>query len=124
MATDYELVLLIDPELDEEARAGLVERVRELVTARGELLAEHDWGLRKLAYEIKHRPQAHYVLFEFRANDPAGVRDLPRELRIIEGLLRHRLVKLGHLSPDAPRPDQGLREREGGRRERRAARAA
>ena len=120
MANEYELLLLIDIELDEDDRYAIVDRVRSLVEAHGEVTGEHDWGVRKLAYEIRHRPQAHYYLLQFDA-DAAAVRALPRELRIIEGLLRHRLVKLGKLPHEAPTPDRGEDTRDEQRRSGRRA---
>ena len=65
---DYEILLLLDPELAEEQQAEVVARVRELVEKGGGTFTRHDaWGKRKLAYEIDKKADGNYHLLLFSA---------------------------------------------------------
>ncbi|HXQ88612.1 MAG TPA: 30S ribosomal protein S6, partial [Solirubrobacterales bacterium] len=55
---EYELVLMLDPQLDAPARDALAQDARGQIEAKGSLKHENDWGLRKMAYEINHRTEA------------------------------------------------------------------
>ena len=58
--TDYEILLMLDPELAEERQTEIVARMRELVEKGGGTFERHDaWGRRKLAYEIDHKADGH-----------------------------------------------------------------
>lgn len=119
----YDLFVLIDPEVPDERRAGMVDEVRKRISAGdGSLKGDVEWGTRKLAYEIKHRSDAYYHLFQFEG--PAELlRTLDRALAIEDGVLRHRILRLPKGAPDeppkppAPRHAEPVRE---GRHPRRA----
>ncbi len=66
-APTYDLVLLLDPQVEDDARAKILADVRAAVEADGELLRHDEWGERPLAYPIAHRTSAEYHLFQFHA---------------------------------------------------------
>ena len=102
---EYEILLLLDPELPEERAEEVVARVRERVEADGGSWDGHKpWGRRKLAYEIGHRGEGIYHLLLFTAA-PATLAEVSRVLKITDGVLRHlavRRVKGGQTKAPAP----------------------
>ncbi len=85
----YEIMLMLDPELDEARQDEIIARIRELVEGAGGTWESIDaWGRRKLAYEIDHKADALYWVIAFAAT-PAGLAEISRVLRITEGVLRH-----------------------------------
>lgn len=85
---EYELMLLVDAENDEQARNAIVERAKEAVAKGGGTWHEtRDWGRRKLAYPINHKTDAHYTLMLFDA-DGDTLDEAVRLLRITDGVLR------------------------------------
>lgn len=88
----YELLLLLNPSLDEEARAGVLDRVQGVITAGGGVVDNvNSWGKRKLAFEIGKVTEGDYVLFDFHTA-PAAIAELDRVLRIIDSVVRFMLV--------------------------------
>jgi small subunit ribosomal protein S6 len=100
-APTYDLVMLLDPAADETARVKIVGDVRRMITAGGELLRHDEWGDRALAYPIEHRGDAEYHLFQLHPT-PELLRELDRTLRITDGVLRFRVIKLKPGTPAAP----------------------
>src|SRR2546423_2541122 len=98
----YDLVLLLDPQLEEPARAKIVADARAAIEAQGELLRHDPWGERPLAYPIARKASAEYHLLQFHATTPALLDSLEHSLRIIDGLLRFRIIKLKPGVPEAP----------------------
>jgi small subunit ribosomal protein S6 len=97
-AREYELVLMLDPQLDAPARDALAQDARGQIEAKGSLKHENSWGLRKMAYEINHRTEADYRWLRFEA--PSDLLDsLDHNLKIADGVLRFRIFKV---DPDAP----------------------
>jgi len=90
---DYELVVVIDPEIDEEKLSATLDRISQFVTTRGgEVIDVDRWGKRKLAYPIKRRSEGDYVITHFRL-EPSQTAELEAGLRLSEEVLRHLLVK-------------------------------
>lgn len=91
--TEYEILLLLDPDLAEDRQNEIVTRIRETVERGGGEWERHDvWGRRKLAYEIAHKPEGFYHLLLFSTT--AEVLDeITRVLRITDGVLRHMAVR-------------------------------
>jgi small subunit ribosomal protein S6 len=102
-ATLYDLMVLIAPERDAAEREGIVANCKRLIEAGGELVRHDPWGVRELAYPIKHHQHAEYHLFQFRPASPEVLRELDRTLRIADGVLRFRIVKLAPGTPEPPR---------------------
>jgi small subunit ribosomal protein S6 len=88
---DYELLFVLDPSLDEEAKAGLIEKVKEVISAGGEAGEADVWGDRKLAYNIGKKSTGYYVVLPFKA-DAELPKELDRRLRINENVMRHIIV--------------------------------
>ena len=90
---DYELLLMLDPEVTEERQNEILTRMRELLEGRGARWVAHEpWGRRRLAYEIEKKGEAHYHLLYFDA-DPATLDELTRILKITDGAMRHMAVR-------------------------------
>jgi small subunit ribosomal protein S6 len=104
--TEYEIMLLLDPELAEERGNEIVQRVRDAVEgAEGSWDGHEPWGRRRLAYEIDHKGEAVYHLLLFTAT-PETLAEITRVLKITDGVIRFlavRRVKGGHTkAPSAP----------------------
>jgi len=88
----YELLIMNNPTLDEEAVAAIVERAQVLITAEGGTVDNvDDWGKRPLAYEINHLKDGYYTLIDFQ-HDPHAIAEIERVLRITDGIVRYMLV--------------------------------
>jgi len=91
---DYELVLVISPEVAEERFEAIIESVNQYVTGKEGIITSIDrWGKRNLAYPIKHHVDGNYVLTKFKMK-PASGKELETNLRISTEVLRHLLIKL------------------------------
>ena len=91
---DYELVLVISPEVAEEEFEAIVDNVSQFITGKGGIISEIErWGKRKLAYPIRHFVEGSYVLVRFQMEPSLG-KELEANLRITEDVLRHLLVRL------------------------------
>ncbi len=90
----YELLYIIQPELDEEALANLVSAIQEAITANGgEILDLEEMGKRRLAYPINHLLEGFYVLLHARMSQEA-IDALERALLLSEDVLRYLLIKV------------------------------
>jgi len=98
----YDLVLLLDTEAEQGARAGILKDVKESISSNGELVRHDEWGKRELAYPIQHREQAEYHLLQFHPSGAAVLNSLDRSLRIADEVLRFRIVKLRPGTPGPP----------------------
>jgi small subunit ribosomal protein S6 len=88
----YELLFFVAPTLDEEARANVMNRIENTITAgEGAIDSAEDWGKRKLAYEINKLTEGDYILINFHAN-PDHIAELDRVLRINDSVQRHMIV--------------------------------
>ena len=98
----YDLVLLLDPKVEDGARAKIVADTRSTIEAKGELLRHDDWGERALTYPIDKKTNAEYHLLQFHAGSAELLAELDRTLRITDGVMRFRVVKLKPGVPEAP----------------------
>ena len=110
MMNRYELIYIIDTDLEETARKELIEKVSALIANNGGEIEKVDetWGKRRLAYAIDYKTEGWYVLVNFKA--PADLpRELERNLQINESVLRYLVVKLEEkrsaVKPRAVRPE-------------------
>ena len=91
---DYELVLIISPEVVEEKFDAIIDNISQFITEKGGIVSNVErWGKRRLAYPIEHFMEGSYVLARFRLK-PALSKELEVNLQISEEVLRHLLVKL------------------------------
>ena len=86
---DYEILLMLDPELPEERQGEILTRTQELVKKHdGEWENQETWGRRRLAYEIDHKGEGVYHLLTFKAT-PETLDEVSRVLKITDGVMRH-----------------------------------
>ncbi len=110
MKTQYEILLMLDPELAEERATEIVTRVRERVESDGGTWVGHDiWGRRKLAFPILKKDEGSYHLLNFDS-EPASLDEISRILKITDGVMRHmavhRIEHRGGHAPYEPEPDR------------------
>jgi small subunit ribosomal protein S6 len=102
----YELMVIIDAELDDEVIDATVKRIAGLLEQRGATVKSEDrWGRRRFAYEINHKHEGYYVLWEFVGG--SDLDQLERALRLADETVRHKVVRL----PDNEAARRGLVER-------------
>lgn len=90
---DYELLLVIRPNLDEAGAAEAAKQIVELIQRRGgEITATNVWGRRRLAFPIDNQIEATYVLLKLRIV-PTRLNELKFELKLNESLLRFMVVR-------------------------------
>ena len=105
MAALYDLMLMLDPTAPDERHEEIVRELRSAIEADGELVGSHDWGTRRLAYEIDHRREAGYHLFQFHG-EPDLPERLAQRLKVMDGVLRSRTIRLKPGAPPPPVPDR------------------
>lgn len=89
----YELMLLLDPSLDDEAKATVVDKAQGVVTSQsGTVDQVDDWGKRKMAYEIADKTEANYVVLQVHTT-PESVAEIDRVLRITDPVIRFMIVR-------------------------------
>jgi small subunit ribosomal protein S6 len=85
---DYEVVLLVHPDLDQTSLNDVTEKVKGWITESGGSITKVDvWGKRRMAYAIRKQREGQYVLFEIKI-DPTFTRELERNLRFVEPVMR------------------------------------
>ena len=102
--TDYEILLLLDPDLAEEPQAEVITRVRELIEKGGGTFTRHDvWGKRKLAYEIDKKADGndHLLLL---SSSPETLDEVSRVLKIDDNVMRHMATRRPEGGPAGPLP--------------------
>ena len=112
--TEYEIMLLLDPELPAERQEEIVARTRELIEKSGASWDGHEpWGRRRLAYEIDHKEEAVYHLLLFSCA-PETLDEVSRILRITDGVIRHGAFRRTKgTAPAGARPAERSRSDEG-----------
>lgn len=90
---EYELVVVINPEIPEEDVPAAIERVTTAVTTRGgEVDDVTPWGRRKLAYPINRHVEGNYILTNIKL-DPLRAHELESGFAISDDILRHMLIR-------------------------------
>jgi small subunit ribosomal protein S6 len=89
----YEVMYIIRPNIEEEAKKALTERFSGILTDNGAEVSEaKDWGKRRLAYEINDFRDGYYQLVKVNA-EPAAVEEFSRLAKISEDIIRHIVIK-------------------------------
>jgi small subunit ribosomal protein S6 len=104
MATEppiYDLTLLLDTALDDDRRLTILANVEDSIDRAGEIVSRHDWGVRTTAYEVHKKPDADYHLLQFRGPREL-LEQLEHNLKITDGVLRFRIIKLRPGTPAPP----------------------
>lgn len=90
---NYELALVVNAKIEDEARNNVLENVKSLITRFGGNIADvEEWGKKKLAYEIQKMNEAYYYFIHFEADSKAPV-EIESRVRIMENVLRFLCVK-------------------------------
>ncbi|NCG38170.1 MAG: 30S ribosomal protein S6 [Actinobacteria bacterium] len=94
MMRAYELMIIVDSDVAEADIAAVMTRTEDLATAEGGAIASTDnWGRRKFAYEINHKNEGTYVVWEIVTENP-GLPHTERQLRLADDIVRHKLFRL------------------------------
>ncbi len=102
----YELMVICDGALEESAVSAVINQVHaEVESAGGTTVSTDKWGRRRFAYEINHKHEGFYIVFELLA-DPGTLDELDRRLRLADAVVRHKLLHL----PDHEAKRRGLGE--------------
>ena len=89
----YELVLVVNAKIEDDARAAVVDKAKAYVERFGGTVTEvEDWGKKRLAYEIQHMKEGFYYFIQFEAAAEAPA-EIERRVRIMENVLRYLVVR-------------------------------
>ena len=104
----YEVVYIIDPAVEEEARKELIAKFNTLISENGGSVEKvEEWGKRRLAYAIDYKTEGYYVLVNFEAEAELP-KELERNLQISDSVIRYQVIKLIErkvgIKPRAVRP--------------------
>ncbi len=100
----YELMIICNADLEESEVAQVINQVTAQAVAKGGRVATTEkWGKRRFAYEIDHKTEGFYVVFEIEA-EPGALDDVDRLLHLADEVVRHKLLRL----PDHEAHTRGL----------------
>ncbi|MGL5652457.1 MAG: 30S ribosomal protein S6 [Paraclostridium sp.] len=88
---NYELVFVVKPNADEETKAAVLNKVKEVIATEGEVTTVDTWGTKKLAYPIAKFTEGYYVLVNFKSGVEVP-KEIDRNLKINENVIRHMIV--------------------------------
>ena len=88
----YESVIIINPNVDENAIKALIERFSTLINSDGKVEEVKELGKKKLAYEVKKNKEGYYVVYDFEAN-PSLIAELERNYRITDEVIKFIVIK-------------------------------
>ena len=88
----YEAVIILTKKISEEQAEETKNKISDLISSNGEVVSVDDWGMKKLAYEIKKEQEGHYYLYTFNSN-PEFISEFERVLRIEDSVLKHMVIK-------------------------------
>ena len=90
----YEVMVILEPSLEESQVQQIINRSTEVLTkGNGTVNKVEKWGKRRLAYELNHRTEGYYVLFDV-TSEPPPMDELDRALRLADDVLRHKIVRI------------------------------
>ena len=99
----YEVMVIFDAELEDDAVRALVARYQQLIASKGAEPGSVDfWGKRRFAYRLKHRWEGYYVVLQARAEPPA-MEELHRTLSLADEVLRHKVLRIPEAVYGPPR---------------------
>jgi small subunit ribosomal protein S6 len=98
---DYEILYIVRPDVEETDLPDVTKRVETLIESlEGSIQNTNVWGKRRLAYEVDHLKEGHYVLTDFQI-EPARVPEMEATLKISDTVFRHLIVRKPVLKPGA-----------------------
>ena len=89
--TKYEVMIIINPTLEDDKKEAVVETFKSIIAADGEVEKVDVWGVKKLAYPIEKKEEGYYVVIEFAGN-PTLPYELNRKLKINDNVMRHIII--------------------------------
>ena len=90
----YEVMVILDAGLEEDAIRATVDRATKSLTGNGATVGKVDrWGKRRFAYEVNHQSEGYYLLVDFEA-DPGAITELDRMLGLADEVIRHKVIRL------------------------------
>ncbi len=90
----YEVMVILDADLDEDAIRAAVQRWLEIIESNGGQRGHVDhWGKRRLAYEIRKRTEGYYVVVQAKS-EPAAMAELGRVLSLADEVIRHKVLRI------------------------------
>jgi small subunit ribosomal protein S6 len=96
---DYEILYIVRPDVEETDLPDVTKRVETLIESlEGNIQNTNVWGKRRLAYEVDHLKEGHYVLTDFQI-EPARVPEMEATLKISDTVFRHLIVRKPALKP-------------------------
>jgi small subunit ribosomal protein S6 len=96
---DYEILYIVRPDVEETDLPDVTKRVETLIESlAGNIQRTNVWGKRRLAYEVDHLKEGHYVLTDFQI-EPARVPEMEATLKISDTVFRHLIVRKPVLKP-------------------------
>jgi small subunit ribosomal protein S6 len=99
----YEIMIILDPEADEEQQQEILERVQQLIRGGGgEVEHVDDWGRRKIAYPIRKHADGRYVVIT-SDGEPTALEEIKRVLSISDVVLRALFVRLNRTQAERAR---------------------
>ena len=120
----YELMYILDPNLDEDASGVLMGKIEALMNKQGvEVEKTEPWGKRRLAYTIKGHRDGNYILSYLKA-EPTAISEMERRLRGTDGILRFLTVRMDEQQAKLERRKARTAEKGEARRQRKATRTA
>ena len=89
----YELAVVVNAKIEDEERAQVIEKVKDMITRFGGNVTDVDeWGKRRLAYEIQKMKEAYYYFVHFEA-DATVPGEIEQRIRIMDNVIRYLCVK-------------------------------
>lgn len=88
---NYEVMFVLEAALDDAKKQEVIETVKGIIAAEGELGNVNVWGNRRLAYPINKKNEGYYVVAEFKSNSQMP-KELDRRLRISDNIIRHIII--------------------------------
>ncbi len=89
--TNYEVMFILDPILEDEKKTAAIDTIKGIIEADGVVEKVDIWGNRKLAYPIQKKNDGYYVVVTFQGN-PSLPKELDRRLKISDNVMRHLIV--------------------------------
>ena len=94
MTSTYELALVLNGKLEDDARAEALEKVQNYITRfGGSIVNVDDWGKERFAYDINKQKEGFYYFIKFQSEDNNCPNELEANVRIMESVVRYLVVK-------------------------------
>ena len=89
----YELAVVVSAKIENDERAAVIEKVKDIITTNGGNITNVDeWGQKRLAYEVQKMSEAYYYFIQFDA-EPTVPAEVEQDVRIMDNVLRFLVVR-------------------------------